>query len=306
MLKTFLFVRLSVFVVPMLLYLPVCLSHSRLLICFPPLLFPILTAATGCYIEKLKPWKGLEVAYNLCQYIDWRQPHMQAILQDKIPATYYINGCTLVHINTETTTGRKHPSISCHLPYSFYYGSTTLDIHTWCSIINALQVHNYKKPAVHIAFGLAVAFISLYRNNVETRTRFSNIPVLINCTLNHYSRRSENSTKEDKVEGMEIDDEKPGITCPDIWPAETMLSLRCFSFLCEFLSKNEDEVESLITSHKVLDPSGVSELATTLSKISGSHSLRFQTAAIGLFLPRFPMAVMKQEVRGRILSLIHI
>ncbi|KAK3725720.1 hypothetical protein QZH41_018914, partial [Actinostola sp. cb2023] len=239
----------------------------------------------GCSVEKLKPWKGLEVAYNLCQHIKWYKPEMQFILQGRIPDDYSISGCTLVNINVEGAT------VQCHLPYCFTYGSTTLDIHSWCSIIHALDVYNYGTPAVNIALCLSVALIALYRYHVDTRSCISDTPIVAKCTLEHDDPKKTADTymDVDKVADQEC-------SCPIIWPSDTLLSLRCFAFLHNILWSKERIVESIIATQRQRDPSGTTERGAILINFANPKSLLFQLGAIGLFLPKFPMATMNQEL----------
>jgi len=223
---------------------------------------------TSCTKRHIPPWKGLEVAYNLTQYIDWSSTELQSILKGNTPQhTAAITG--LIEVDLEQQ--------QCHVPYCFTYDTLTLDINTWCSIIHTLQILNYFNAATNLAFYLSHALIDLYHHHGNTK--MSDVPVVHHWSLEHKEWKStadnKNAGSANSHENMDVDS-----SSLSIWPTDCLMSLRSIAFLYDILSSNSTLGNELIH----------------VSDIKETDSLLFQLGIIGLVMPKLPLASSRQEV----------
>lgn len=267
----------------------------------------------------LRPWHGLEVAIRLAT-INWDSPDFQRVLKGEWTFVPTVSSWMAIELTCQSK--RKYvsewieldrvdsnikrnlaqddavTSLTFYHPHCIALGPLFgVDIHSVCSMIEALNLEGEHEAAMRLTVAVSYAIVSTYKNVLFGMDVASSFPVSARCTLGIASRKTEvkieQSSQSDSP--MEVEVSAKPSTNRHIWPEDTILSLSTFAFLYDLLSKKFHLADTCIAEMKSrLTFEGSSAYA--LDCLRTSVSLGFQLGVVGLYLQRFPAPSPHLEV----------
>ena len=238
-------------------------------------------------------------------------PEVAAIMTTPCRSVPVVSSCLVVHFNASAggtsdkahadatnmdlmfseASGQKQESpspLTCHLPhYISFRSNCMLEIHTVCSLIEAMNVYSNSKGAVHLAVALSVSIVSFYRSFIKGEMDPLSLPlsnVSGTCFLGEKVSDAKQTFEAAKGTPMEVDHTEDITASTTVWPKDALLTVTTFAFLFDMLSKRPDVADAVIVE-------------LSLDWVKSSQSLMFQLGLVGLFVPKFPAPAEQHEVR---------
>ena len=268
----------------------------------------------------LRPWHGLEVAVKLSSF-DWNLPDFQQVLKGEWTYIPVVSSCMATQLTCQSknayvsewmaleqcdsaikaaicTKDGSNITLSFYNPHCVAFSSRcSIDIHSVCSIIEALNASGHHRRAVYLAVAISYALVSFYKKVLFGLCDASSMPVSAGCSLGtalYQSGTKADSNKEsDSPAEIYVSSDKPCTS--SIWPEDTLLAISTFAFLFELLSQKSDVVDTSMAEMRTklnLDISPVNVLDCPKTAMS----LKFQLGVVGLCLQKLPASSLRHEV----------
>lgn len=274
----------------------------------------------------LRPWHGLEVAIRLPS-VDWSSHDLQQVFKGEWTCIPSVSSCMAIQLfcqsketyfqewmevdqcDSEMRGGKARPDpvtlLSFHHPHYIALGPlSNIDIHSLCSMIEALNVGGNQQHAMRLTVAVSFALVSFYRSVLFGKCDVTSMPVSARCVLGAALHKTETKMEDKKKSDspMEVDicSEKPNTT--HIWPENTVLAISTFAFLFQLLlSQKPDLVDSSIAELRCKLELQVPDV-NALDFLRSAMSLRFQLGVVGLCLQRLPASSPHHEVSELVLT----
>ena len=268
----------------------------------------------------LRPWHGLEVAIRLSS-IDWSLPDFQQILKGEWTNIPVVSSCMAIQLTcqskaayvsgwnaldqcdsdmnaVEEVQGGSITPFSFRNPHCIALGLfCNIDVHSLCSMIEALNVGGSHQPAMRLTVAVSYALVSFYKGILLGQCDAASLPVSASCSLGTAPYQSvakvDKNKQSDSPMELEIGSNKPHAN--HVWPEDTILAISTFAFLFELLSQKPDLADASIAemrSKLKLDGSAGPGLDCPKTLMS----LKFQLGVAGLCLQRLPASSLHHEV----------
>ena len=291
--------------------------HLIHVFCFCGLLLVSESLVTG----QLHPWNGLEVAMKLSS-IDWKLPDFQQVLKGKWTSIPVVNSCMAIQLTCQSknayvselmaldqftndvsaitsTKSDSNITLSFYNPHCIAFSTLcSIDIHSVCSMIEALNVAGDHQPAVHLAVAISYALVSFYKKVLFGICNVSSMPVSAKCMLGtapyQSVTKSGSDQESDFPKEIYVSSDKPCTS--SIWPEDTLLAISTFAFLFELLSQKPDLVDASIAEMRTKLRLVSSSANSALDCPKTAMSLKFQLGVVGLCLQKLPASSLHHEV----------
>ena len=262
----------------------------------------------------LRPWQGLEVAIRLSS-ISWNADDFQKVLKGDWERLPVVSSCTTIQLTCQSKAqyvsdwmaveererngdasqaqNKSTVTLSFNNPHCISFGPHfDTDIHSVCSMIEALNVNGDYLRAMRLTVALSYALVAFYKNILLGVCDATLMPVSARCSLGavHKIRTKPGESGESPME-VETPDETANNG--HVWPEDTILSVTTFAFLFELLSQKADWAESCLVEMR----SKLSPAETIHDCVKSVNSLKFHVGVLGLFLQRLPAPSLHHEVR---------
>lgn len=183
-------------------------------------------------------------------------------------------------------------SLSFHSPHCISFGPHfDTDIHSVCSMIEALNVSGNHLGAMRLTVALSCALVSFYKSLLFGSCDVTSMPVSARCSLGAVHKIGPKPA-ENGESPMEVETPSDKASNGHVWPEDTILSITTFTFLCELLSQKPDLADTCLVEMR----SKLSPAETILDCVRSVHSLKFHVGVLGLFLQRLPAPSLHHEV----------
>lgn len=256
----------------------------------------------------LRPWHGLEVAIRLCP-INWNADDFQRVLKGEWTQFPVVSSCMAIQLTCQSKNlcvsewmamdeGEKNDNaaqvksessvpLSFHNPHCISFGPyCNIDIHSVCSMIEALNTSGNHHGAMRLTVALSCALVSFYKCLLFGFFDVTSRPVSARCSLGAVHKIA--SKPEGNGESpMEVETSNEKANNCHIWPEDTILSVTTFAFLFELLSQRPDLADTCLAEMR-------SKLGHAETK--SAHSLKFHLGVLGLLLQRLPAPSLHHEV----------
>ena len=270
---------------------------------------------------QLHPWNGLEVSMKLSS-IDWKLPDFQQVLKGEWTSIPVVNSCMAIQLTCQSknayvselmaldqctndvtaitsTKGDSNITLSFYNPHCIAFSTLcSIDIHSVCSMIEALKVAGDHQPAVHLAVAISYALVSFYKKVLFGICNVSSMPVSAKCTLGtapyQSVPKSGSDQESDFPKEIYVSSDKPCTS--SIWPDDTLLAMSTFAFLFELLSQKPDLVDASIAEMRTKLRLVSSSANSALDCPKTAMSLKFQLGVVGLCLQKLPASSLHHEV----------
>ena len=269
----------------------------------------------------LHPWHGLEVAMKLSS-IDWNLPDFQQVLKGQWTYLPVVSSCMAIQLTCQSkstyvselmvqeqcsndvgamtsTKDDSNITLSFYNPHCIAFSSRcSIDIHSVCSMIEAVNTSGDHQHAVHLTVSLSYALVSFYKKVLFGLCDASSMPVSAGCSLGtalYQSGTKADSNKEsDSPAEIYVSSDKPCTS--SIWPEDTLLAISTFAFLFELLSQKPDLVDASIAEMRTKLNRDNSSCDSSLDCPKSAMSLKFQLGVVGLSLQRLPASSPHHQV----------
>ena len=269
----------------------------------------------------LHPWHGLEVAIKLSS-IDWNLPDFQQALKGEWTYIPVVSSCMAIQLTCQSkstyvselmalehcsndvgamtsTKDDSNITLSFYNPHCIAFSPLcSIDIHSVCSMIEAVNVSGDHQHAVHLTVSISYALLSFYKKVLFGLCDASSMPVSARCSLGTalYQNGTEADGKKESDSPMDVDvySEKPPTV--SIWPEDTVLAISTFAFLFELLSQKPELVDASIAEMRTKLNLDSSSPNSALDCPKTAMSLKFQLGVVGLCLQRLPASSLHHEV----------
>ena len=268
----------------------------------------------------VRPWHGLEVAVKLSS-IDWNLPDFQQVLKGEWTYIPVVSSCMAIQLTCQSknayvsewmaleqcdsdiraatcTKDDSNITLSFYNPHCIAFSShCSIDIHSVCSIIEAVNASGHHRRAMCLTVSLSYALVSFYKKVLFGLCDASSMPVSARCSLGtaqyQNARKADGNKESDSPMEVDVSGDKPPTV--SIWPEDTLLAISTFAFLFELLSQKSDVVDTSIAEMRTklnLDtsPVNVPDCPKT------AMSLKFQLGLVGLCLQKLPASSLRHEV----------
>lgn len=288
-------------------------------ICFADKAFLLIVLVSVTFVTgALRPWHGLEVAIRLSS-IDWNCFDFQRVLKGEWAYIPHVSSCMAIQLtcqskntclsewmamhqdksDTNTEQGRPDDSVTplsfCN-PHCIALGpSFNTDIHSLCSMIEALDAGGEHQRAVRLTVAVSYALVSFCKSVLFGFCDISSMPVSARCSLGTAAYKSAEAAEENGASDspMEVETCSERSSTSHAWPEDTLLAISTFAFLFELLSQKFDLVGTAIAELKSkLECKGFAICDCVKSAVS----LKFQLGVVGLCLQRLPAPSLHHEV----------
>lgn len=261
----------------------------------------------------LRPWQGLEVAIRLSS-INWNADEFQKVLKGEWVRFPVVSSCMAIQLTCQSKNqcvsewmkmeeGERNEnaaqvnsgsamSLSFHNPHCISFGAHFYtDIHSVCSMIEALNLSGYKMGAMRLTLALCGALVSFYKSLFSGFCDVNSVPVSARCFLGTVHKIG--LKQEEKGESpMEFETSNEKANNGFAWPEDTILSITTFAFLYQLLSQKADLADSCLV--EIRSKLGCAEAVPDYLK--SVQSLKFHVGVLGLFLQRLPAPSLHHEV----------
>lgn len=262
----------------------------------------------------LRPWQGLEVAIRLSA-IAWNTDDFQRVLKGEWVQFPVVSSCMAIQLtcqskslyvsewmameagerngNAAQALRESEVSLSFHNPHCVSFGPHfDTDIHSVCSMIEALNVSGNHLGAMRLTVALSCAIVSFYKNLLFGSCDATSMPVSARCSLGAVHKIGL-KPEESGESPMEVDLSNEKANSGHVWPEDTILSITTFAYLFELLSQKPDLADTCLVEMR----SRLSPAETILDCVKGVHSaLKFHVGVLGLFLQRLPAPSLHHQV----------
>ena len=272
----------------------------------------------------LRPWHGLEVAIRLAS-INWDSPEFQRLLKGDwafVPSVRswmvieltchskdsllleMMESCDDVSEKISQAKDKEVISLVFYHPHCIALGPMLgVDIHSLCSMIEALNLSHQHQAAMRLTVALSYAIVSAYQRVLFGVDDDTSMTVSARCSLGKAAPKAKGTKKQNSLSDSEV--EADSLMAVDgsssdshIWPEDTILSMSTFAFLYDLLSKKPELADACVAEMKSnLNFEGSSVPSTDCLRTSAS--LAFQLGVAGLYLQRFPAPLPHHEVSRR-------
>ena len=270
----------------------------------------------------LYPWHGLEVAMKLSS-IDWNLPDFQQVLKGQWTNLPVVSSCIAIQLTCQSkstyvselmareqcsndvgamtsTKDESNITLSFYHPHCIAFSSRcSIDIHSVCSMIEALNASGHHRRAMCLTVSLSYALVSFYKKVLFGLCDASSMPVSARCSLGtaqyQNARKADSNKESDSPAEIDLSSDKPCTS--SVWPEDTLLAISTFAFLFELLSQKPDLVDTSIAKMRTkLNLDSCSSRDSALDCPKSAMSLKFQLGVVGLFLQRLPASSLHHEV----------
>lgn len=275
----------------------------------------------------LRPWYGLEVAIRLAS-INWDTDVFQKVLKGEWVQFPVVTSCMAIQLTCQSkglcvtnwmemdeeqindNAFQEHSksirALSFHNPHCISFGPfCNVDIHSVCSMIEALNSSGRHDEAMRLAVTLCGGLVLFYKALLFGFRDVTTLPVSARCHLGATSfpgrgKRGDNGNKVDPhPDGnggspMNVDTPNEKAHNDHVWPEDTILSITAFAFLFDLLLQKPDLADACLAEMKCKLASSVE--ASGLDALKSVHSLKFHIGVLGLFLQRLPAPSLHHEV----------
>ena len=278
----------------------------------------------------LRPWHGLEVAIRLAS-INWDSPEFQRLLKGDWAFVPSVQSWMVIELTCQSKKGYMLELLElCEgdskkisqakeeavMPLVFYHPHCIalgpllgVDIHSLCSMIEALNLSNQHQAAMRLTVALSYAIVSACQRVLFGVDVCASMTVSARCSLGKAAPKAKVTKKQNSqsdsemgADVTEVDSLMKVDGSPSdnhIWPENTMLSVSTFAFLYDLLSKKPELADACVAEMKSnLNFEGSSVRA--IDCLRTSSSLAFQLGVVGLYLQRFPAPLPHHEVSRRV------
>lgn len=276
----------------------------------------------------LRPWHGLEVAIRLAS-INWDSPEFQRLLRGDWAFVPFVRSWMVIEltchskdslllemmescdgVNERISQAKDEEVISrvFYHPHCIALGPLLgVDIHSLCSMIEALNLSHQHQAAMRLTVALSYAIVSAYQRVLFGVDVDTSMTVSARCSLGKVAPKAKVTKKQNSQSDSQMEAEvmeADSLMAVDgsssdshIWPEDTILSISTFAFLYDLLSKKPELADACVAEMKSnLDFEGSSVRATDCLRTSAS--LAFQLGVVGLYLQRFPAPLPHHEIEG--------
>ena len=204
---------------------------------------------------------------------------------------------------------RASRTLSFLNPHCISFGPHyVVDIHSVCSMIEALNVSGRHDEAMRLTVTLCSTLVLFYKGHLLKLFDAATLPVSARChlgvdTLPGDVKRGDHlagSKAEQEMDPLlKINGESPmNVDAPSekpnfdgVWPENTILSITTFAFLFDLLSRKPDLAQECLAKMKRTLSDEI-----RLHALDSAQSLRFHIGVIGLLLQRLPAPSLHHEV----------
>ena len=205
-------------------------------------------------MAELVPWLGLDIACRLGQ-LEWNQLNIEALSQGKLLFQPRICSYTVVRFcsknfvkrqgkNSVSNIPRSHSKgklskdiASCsgsvasfNLPSHICFGNQVMDIHTCCSIVDALYLHRDKISAVRLSLWISMSLITHFKGEIMTDEGLLDLPVDNEIDLDK-TEETGNIRKQETCESDSLSETVSSASSVGHWLVNIMLFVAAVTFL---------------------------------------------------------------------------